>query len=234
MKHLRPAALRIEVLLPAIAIAGLAILIAAFLVSERFMDAPQVEGPWIYGSGSARFTLTEYADLECPYCREYFPQLKGWIDQNPEANLKWHHLPLSIHEPAASKNAQLVECIGARNGSGDFWKAVELVYQQTRGNGAGLAGGLNVSGQDEQGLLGAVEYCMTFNEQAAERVKEQAQQAAVLGINATPTIVITDNKTGRTIKLTGPADDNALMSAVDWLAEQQHDITQQSSGPGAQ
>ncbi|MDO7927752.1 thioredoxin domain-containing protein [Pseudomonas sp. KFB-139] len=203
-----------------IAVAWLAILAVAFLVMERFVDAPQVEGPWIYGSSHARFTLTEYADLECPYCREYFPLLKSWIDRNPEANLKWHHLPLSIHEPAASKNAQLVECIGARNGNNDFWKTVELVYQQTRGNGAGLAGKLNVSRPDEQRLLGAVEQCMTFNEQAAERVREQAQQAAVLGINTTPTIVITDNKTGRSVKLSGQADDNALLSAVDWLASQ--------------
>lgn len=29
--------------------------------------------PWQMGNPEGRFTLTLYADLECPFCREYFP-----------------------------------------------------------------------------------------------------------------------------------------------------------------
>jgi protein-disulfide isomerase len=68
--------------------------------------------PWIYGKPDARFTVVEYADLECPYCRAYFPVLKHWIDANPDVNWQWHHLPLSIHEPAATSEARLAECVG--------------------------------------------------------------------------------------------------------------------------
>ncbi|MEE2577583.1 thioredoxin domain-containing protein, partial [Pseudomonas aeruginosa] len=35
--------------------------------------------PWKMGNPEGRFTLTLYADLECPFCREYFPQLKRWV-----------------------------------------------------------------------------------------------------------------------------------------------------------
>src|SRR6266851_99555 len=65
--------------------------------------------PWIYGTEGARFTLVEYADLECPYCQAYFPILRRWIDAHPEVNWQWHHLPLSVHEPATSREARIAE-----------------------------------------------------------------------------------------------------------------------------
>src|SRR3546814_711098 len=68
--------------------------------------------PWLYGRADARFTVVGYADLECPYCRAYFPALKRWIDAHPEVNWQWHHLPLSMHEPAATAEARLAECAG--------------------------------------------------------------------------------------------------------------------------
>ncbi|RMV90364.1 DSBA oxidoreductase, partial [Pseudomonas amygdali pv. tabaci] len=75
-------------------------------------DQKRRSGGWVYGSRDARFTIVEYADLECPYCKDYFPQLKAWVDQHPDVNLQWHHLPLPMHEPAASYEARWAECAG--------------------------------------------------------------------------------------------------------------------------
>ncbi|MBN0189455.1 thioredoxin domain-containing protein, partial [Pseudomonas aeruginosa] len=50
--------------------------------------------PWLYGRADARFTVVEYADLECPFCRAYFAVLKRWIDAHPDVSWQWHHLPL--------------------------------------------------------------------------------------------------------------------------------------------
>jgi len=48
-------------------------------------DSPAPAGPpWRYGRADARFTVVEYADLECPFCRAYFAVLKRWIDEHPE------------------------------------------------------------------------------------------------------------------------------------------------------
>ena len=45
------------------------------------VSTAQVAGPpWQMGNAEGRFTLTLYADLECPFCREYFPQLKRWFE----------------------------------------------------------------------------------------------------------------------------------------------------------
>ena len=62
------------------------------------------------------FTLTLYADLECPFCREYFPQLKRWVGANADVALQWQHQPLAAHEPAASAEARLAECAAESGG----------------------------------------------------------------------------------------------------------------------
>ncbi len=72
--------------------------------------------PWIYGNPDARFTVALYADLECPHCRVYLPQLQRWVVSNDHVNLAWHHLPLPQHEPAASRGAELAECVGQLEG----------------------------------------------------------------------------------------------------------------------
>lgn len=72
------------------------------------VSTAQVAGPpWQMGNPEGRFTLTLYADLECPFCREYFPQLKRWVGNNTDVALQWHHQPLAAHEPAASAEARL-------------------------------------------------------------------------------------------------------------------------------
>ena len=89
----------------------------------------QVAGPpWQMGHPEGRFTLTLYADLECPFCREYFPQLKRWVGNNTDVALQWHHQPLAAHEPAASAEARLAECAAEAGGHAAFWQAVEWVY----------------------------------------------------------------------------------------------------------
>lgn len=93
-------------------------------VSETQVAGP----PWQMGNPEGRFTLTLYADLECPFCRSYFPVLKRWVAGNADVALQWHHLPLAAHEPAASAEARLAECAGEAGGHAAFWQAVEWVY----------------------------------------------------------------------------------------------------------
>lgn len=177
-------------------------------------------GPWIYGDNKARFTITEYADLECPYCKDYFPHLKNWIDAHPDVNLQWHHLPLSIHEPVAGREARLAECVGRDKGNQAFWEMVEMIYRQTRANGDGLPGKLDLSSATTAGLEGAVEHCAVPPSDIGHVVQGQVAQAASNGINATPTLIVTDNRSQRSIKLLGATSGDMLLSAVDWLSSQ--------------
>lgn len=195
----------------------LAVVIGAAAVVSRASSPHSVahSGPWIYGPAKARFTVTEYADLECPYCRDYFPELKVWIEATPNVNWRWHNLPLSIHEPAASQEAILAECAGLRGGNSSFWATVEAIYQQTRTNGAGPAAPLSLQPPLE---LADLQQCASSRPEIAAAVHSQAQEAASAGIEGTPTLVITDNIKGNSLKLQGAPSRIALLSALDWLA----------------
>lgn len=52
------------------------------------IKTPSYTGPWVYGSPNARWTVTEFADLECPYCKTYTPALKSWIQRQKDINMR--------------------------------------------------------------------------------------------------------------------------------------------------
>ncbi|BFO03091.1 DsbA family protein [Pseudomonas aeruginosa] len=173
----------------------------------------QVSGPpWQMGNPQGRFTLTLYADLECPFCREYFPQLKRWVGNNTDVALQWHHQPLAAHEPAASAEARLAECAAEAGGHAAFWHAVEWVYAQTRSGGEGLPDGLHYPESTP-----AIEQCLA-SERADVLIRSQAAEATKSGVTATPSLRLLDRQTGQAILLQGPIEGDALLSAMDMLA----------------
>ncbi|WP_075257975.1 DsbA family protein [Herbaspirillum camelliae] len=169
--------------------------------------------PWIYGRADARYTVVEFADLECPYCRTYFTVLKGWIDTHPDVNWQWHHLPLAMHDPAATAEARIAECAGEAGGHAAFWKAVTWIYTHTGGNGQGLPPGVPYPD-----LTPDVQRCLDSDRPDAA-IRAQSAEAAKLRIQATPTLQVRDRQSGKTIVLPGPVEGDALLSAIDWLAD---------------
>ncbi|MBG6517040.1 thioredoxin domain-containing protein [Pseudomonas aeruginosa] len=177
------------------------------------VSVTQVAGPpWQMGNPEGRFTLTLYADLECPFCRSYFPVLKRGVAGNADVALQWHHLPLAAHEPAASAEASLAECAGESGGHAAFWQAVEWVYAHTRSDGQGLPEDLRYPD-----LTPAIEQCLA-SERPEAPIRTQTAEATSSGVTATPSLRLHDRETGKAILLQGPIEGDALLSAMDMLA----------------
>ncbi|UYC11905.1 DsbA family protein [Xanthomonas sp. CFBP 8445] len=209
-------------------IAAAAILLAAALAIAIWPEHPQGASseaqpaqtapplppgpPWTHGRSDARFTITVYADFECPYCRDYVPQLVRWIDATPDVNLQWHHVPLPAHEPAASQEARLAECAGEQRGHAGFWHAVDWIYAHTRAEGRGMP-----DGDRYPDMTSSMQTCLT-GEKAKATVSQQARQAADGGITGTPTLRLRDRTSGKEMRLSGAVPADALMSALDLLA----------------
>ena len=180
--------------------------------SRAPVSTAQVAGPpWQMGNPEGRFTLTLYADLECPFCREYFPQLKRWVGNNTDVALQWHHQPLAAHEPAASAEARLAECRRSGRACGVL---------------AGGRMGLCPHAQRRPGLArwlalpettSAIEQCMA-SERPNVAIRAQAAEATKSGVTATPSLRLLDRQTGQAILLQGPIEGDALLSAMDLLA----------------
>lgn len=189
-------------------------------------DAAQVAGPpWQLGNADGRFTLTLYADLECPFCRAYLPRLKRWVSDNPDVALRWHHQPLAAHEPAASAEARLTECAAEAGGHTAFWQAVEWVYAHTRSDGQGLPDGLRYPDSST-----AIEQCMA-SERLDAVIRAQAEEATKSGVTATPSLRVQDRQTGQAILLQGPIEGDALLSAMDMLAADEPSATPTTEMP---
>lgn len=192
-------------------------------------ERPSKAGPpWIYGRGAARFTVIEYADLECPYCRAYFPVLRRWIDAHPDVDWQWRHLPLPMHQPAALGEARLAECAGEVGGAAAFWNAAAWIYGHTRGDGQGLPADARLP------FAGVTMQRCLDSSRPDDIVRGQAAEAARAGIAATPTLRLLDRRTGRMLLLAGPVDGDALLSAIDLLLEDNaRHVIAPSAGPSA-
>ncbi|QOY72417.1 thioredoxin domain-containing protein [Pseudomonas sp. OST1909] len=194
---------------------GFFLVTVGFEVFKSEVQTRQHSGPWTFGQVNARWTVTEFADLECPYCKIYTPALKAWVQKQKSVNLQWHHLPLDFHGSAAITEAKIVECAGELGGAPAFWQAVDQVFERTRSNGLSFNGQLDINDVTHQALMA----CAANNKQISLRISRQAEEAMKSGVTASPTVLIRDNKTGKSLKLEGPVDGVMLTSAIDLLIQ---------------
>jgi protein-disulfide isomerase len=183
---------------------------------KKASNAKSSDETWYFGPSNARWVITEYADLECPYCKAYTPQLKRWVSEQENVKLAWHHFPLDSHGVAALSEARLVQCAGSIGGASAFWQAIDQVLLRTRSNGQGLAGELELHDISAEDLS----RCARTKLDIHAAVDQQLAQAITRGIVATPTIEVTDSLTGHSIRLEGAVDNTTLLSVIDALAAQ--------------
>lgn len=80
------------------------------------------------GNISAKVTLVEFADFQCPACATVAPYIKGIVDSykdNPDFNFVYRNFPLSQHANAVI-SAEAAESAGAQ---GKYFEMVEVLYQ---------------------------------------------------------------------------------------------------------
>ncbi len=181
----------------------------------KYINAPEQgpEGKHIYGSPNARFTLVEFSDFECPYCKRFHETPKRLADQsNGNVNWQWKHMPLSFHNPAAHSLAVASECVAELGGNRKFWIFAEDVFLHTRGNGQGLQGVSTFAadaGVDETKF----NECMSSGRHQAT-VESDINQATKLGVTGTPATFLVDNSTGKSVMLGGAQPPEAFVAAM--------------------
>lgn len=87
-------------------------------------DLPQL------GQTSAKVTLVEFSDYQCPFCARHFSQtepqlIKEYID-NGKVKFYYRDFPLSQIHPGAQKAAEAARCVGDQN---KYWEYHDLVFQ---------------------------------------------------------------------------------------------------------
>lgn len=176
------------------------------------------DGHHLYGNPTARFTLLNYSDLECPFCKRFHETPKFLVDsaKNGMVNWEWRHFPLSFHEPMASKAAVTGECVAQQKGSKGFWALTEYWFTHTAGNGQGLA-----SYDEIPALFGLdkTKYaaCLT-DPTIIKKIKDDIQAGNAAGVTGTPATLIIDNQTGKTETLVGAQPFDRFVQVIEGMA----------------
>jgi protein-disulfide isomerase len=139
----------------------------------------------IRGTREAPVTIVEFADFQCPYCKELEPVLRTLRDKyGDKVRIVWRDFPLSIH-PDASEAASAAKCA---DDQGQFWRYHDVLFAHQENLGPDeLAKYAAESGIDVPTFI----QCMKSNAHEAE-TKSAVEEGIREGIEATPTLVIND------------------------------------------
>ena len=135
------------------------------------------------GSPSAKLTIVEFADFQCPFCAKAFPWLKQLLSENPgNVRLVFKNFPLSFH--ADSSLAHRAAMAAAQQGK--FWEMHDLIFTHQRnikrGDLLNFASKLNLDmakferDLSDEGLLA--------------KIQADQREGTALGVTGTPAFVI--------------------------------------------
>ena len=164
---------------------------------NRALLKAQVNGP-SHGGTSKDFLLVEFADLQCPHCKEAQPTMKRLAEDFPQARIVYQSLPLVDLHPFAQKAALYGACV-AKKSNDAFFNYAQAVYdtQAQLTPEAGdetLKAAVTKAGADPA----AVAACSASPEEKNE-VAASVKLADELGIDQTPILMVN----GRMVPLGG-------------------------------
>ena len=144
----------------------------------------------VRGSANAPITVVEYADFQCPYCRQLHVTLQTAAS---EGKIRWVYrdYPLSMHE-FAFREAEAAQCAGAQ---GKYWEYADALYahQAEIISSKAIDQELNSLSQEVHVDPVALMQCVN-SAQFRGFVQGEASEADKLQIAATPTLFINNKR----------------------------------------
>jgi protein-disulfide isomerase len=136
------------------------------------------------GPEHAPVTVVEYADFECPICKQAAPALKLLLRHFPEeVRIVFRHFPLEAVHPHALAAAEAAEVAGAQ---GKFWEMHDLLFA----NQLHLKSN-NLRSYAEQLHLDMSRYTAEMDDEIyRQRVREHIESGRQSGVRSTPGIFI--------------------------------------------
>lgn len=183
-----------------------------------------VDDDAVLGDPDAPITMIEFSDYECPFCKRYFDQTypelkKNYIDTG-KVKLVFRDLPLSFHDPLATKQAIAANCAKEQAGDAGYYKMHDAIFTKTTSNGSGMTVDDLYTLASEQGLnAGNFKSCLDTDKYKDEVSKDLADAGAV-GADGTPTFFIGKSDDSGTIegtRLVGAQPYTAFSTIIDGL-----------------
>jgi protein-disulfide isomerase len=140
--------------------------------------------------GTGAVELVEFADLECPYCRDAAPSLRRVLERlDGRVRLRFRHFPIESRHPHALRAALAAEAAGRQ---GAFWAMHDRLFDHQKAlEDADLLGHAAALGLD----VGRFETDLDDPALAAA-VEADRQAGAEAGVRSTPAFFIDGRRYG--------------------------------------
>jgi protein-disulfide isomerase len=138
----------------------------------------------VIGPAHARVVLVEYADFECPNCKQAAPVVKLLLAEfRDRVRFAYRHFPLEEVHPHALMAAQAAEAAGAQ---GKFWPMHDLLFEHQH-----ALKGHHLHEYAERLELDMTRYTAEMNDTVyLQRVREHEKSGIESGVRSTPTFFL--------------------------------------------
>ncbi len=179
---------------------------------NRAMIEERADGPY-RGSPSKDLELVEFADFQCPHCKEAQANMDKLAADFPKARIVFENNPIPSIHPQSMNAAQYGVCVTKMGGSTAFFQYAAAVFEGQDGlstpDGATLT--LN-SATTKAGLDPAKVSACAADPATRASVESSMKLASDLGITEVPTLVVN----GREIPANIPYD--VLKKIIEYQA----------------
>jgi protein-disulfide isomerase len=145
------------------------------------------------GPEDAKITLIEFADFECPSCRQLDLVLRELLPRHPEVRLVFKHYPLTDIHPWAMTAAIASQCVFQQNPAA-FWKMHDAIFDAQDVITPANVWDKMLDLVTQQGMnVDVYRACMT-NPETVSQVKGTIEEGHTLTITATPTTFVNSRR----------------------------------------
>jgi len=182
--------------------------------AEREELQRRADGP-AEGAASKDLEIIEFADLQCPHCKEAQETMLNLAKEIPQAHIVFENMPIPEIHPFAMRAAEEGVCVRKAKGDAAFFTYAAAVFDKQAdltptGADATLAAAVTAAGGDPKDAAACAE-----TDLAKDDVHASMALAGDLGVNQTPTLVVN----GQLLPATGISYD-LLKRMIAFRAEQ--------------
>lgn len=176
----------------------------------------------VLGNADAPVTIIEFSDYECPFCKRHFEQTHAQLKTNyidtGKVKLVFRDLPLSFHDPLATKQAIAANCAREQGNDETYYKIHDELFKLTTSNGSGMTMDQLYGMAGTLGIDAASFKTCIDTDKFKEEVAKDLADAAAAGATGTPSFVI--GKSGDEVSgklIVGAQPYSAFQAEIDAL-----------------
>jgi protein-disulfide isomerase len=157
---------------------------------NRSILQQRADGPY-KGSADKTLELVEFADFECPHCKEAQANMDKLATDFPKARIVFQNYPLERIHPEAKQAAAYGVCVNKLGGSSAFFTFANAVFDGQEGLATADGATLTLNSAVTKAGLDPAKVSACANEPAtSEEVEKSVKLAQDLNINQTPTLMV--------------------------------------------